>query len=192
MQTLKKCIATMLIGAVTLSFTSCGKSVTVKEETPYYSTTIDGEKKYYSEEETKVEEVSTLGKDFATAICGADYNDLSKPFSYDYFTKEIQSYQDEAAFRKSEADYISEYELLIELSGFDVKMMKFSKFKNVESVTMEAEIITIVKHGVDAYLEQSSVKLNTPYRRTLTIEASVEDGEWKVSNYDVTSREEVK
>ena len=58
--------------------------------------------------------------------------------------------------------------------------------------TVACEYIVTIKHATDEYLEQLQLKKDTKYRRTMTIEYTKVNDEWKVANNSVSEREEVE
>ena len=63
-------IITVVMG---LSLTACSTKTNQSEVTPYYSVTIDGEKEYYSDEDSNIIKLKEVTEEFVVAAGQANY-----------------------------------------------------------------------------------------------------------------------
>lgn len=176
-----------------LSLTACSAKTSQTEVTPYYSVTIDGEKKYYSDEDSTITKLKEVTEEFVVAAGQANYQ---KP---DEVESELSYYTDEIRSMKEESDYVDRintmitgYELQTHISEKTINEIQLSSQHGNPMATVACEYIVTIKHATDEYLEQLQLKKDTKYRRTMTIEYTKVNDEWKVSNNSVSEREEVQ
>ena len=183
-------IITVVMG---LSLTACSTKTNQSEVTPYYSVTIDGEKEYYSDEDSNIIKLKEVTEEFVVAAGQSNYQ---KP---DEVNGELSYYTDEVRSQMEESDYVNRiitmitgYELQTHISEKTIKEIKLSFQHGNPMATVACEYIISIKHATDEYLEQLQLKKDTKYRRTMTIEYTKVNDEWKVANNSVSEREEVE
>lgn len=189
----KRKICLIITAVMGLSLTACSTEKSQTEVTPYYSVTIDGEKEYYSGEDSNIIKLKEITEEFVVAAGQADYQ---KPEEAE---RELSYYTDEVRAQKEESDYVNRiiammtgYELQTHISEKTIKEIKLSSKHGNPTATVACEYIVSIKHATDEYLEQLQLKKDTKYRRTMTIEYTKVNEEWKVSNNSVSEREEVE
>lgn len=193
MKMYKRKICLIITVVMGLSLTACTTKTSQTEVTPYYSVTIDGEKKYYSDEDSTIMKLKEVTEEFVVAAGQANYQ---KP---DEVEGELSYYTDEIRSLKEETDYVNRinamitgYELQTHISDKVIKKIKLSSQHGNPMATVACEYIVTIQNATDEYLEELQLKKDTKYRRTMTIEYKKVNDEWKVSDNSVSEREEVQ
>lgn len=193
MKMCKRKICLIITAVMGLSLTACTTKTNQTEVTPYYSVTIDGEKKYYTDEDSTIMKLKEVTEEFVVAAGQANYQ---KPEEVEgelsYYTDEIRSLKEESDYVNRINEMLTGYELQTHISEKTIKEIKLSSKHGNPMATVACEYIVTIKHATDEYLEQLQLKKDTKYRRTMTIEYTKVNDEWKVSNNSVSEREEVE
>lgn len=177
---------------IALSSTACGTMSDRAKKTPYYSITIDGEQKYYSDQDDSIKSIKELTEEYLMVSAQSDYQNLSmveKEFSF--FTAKEQAEREGYDWIGSIKEQIKGYQLQNEVSEHKITSIQLKSKHAKQLATVTCDYITSTKNATDDYLEAVGISIGKKYKRTLTLELKLEKGEWKIQDYSNTKREEV-
>ena len=127
MKMCKRKICLIITAVMGLSLTACTTKTNQTEVTPYYSVTIDGEKKYYTDEDSTIMKLKEVTEEFVVAAGQANYQ---KPEEVEgelsYYTDEIRSLKEESDYVNRINEMLTGYELQTHISE---KMFKYELIK---------------------------------------------------------------
>lgn len=192
MKSTKKGFCLIITLFMAFNMTACSSQTSQMAETPYYAVTIDGEKKYYGEEEESVKQLKELTEAYLMLSQQKNYQ---KPEGVqeelNFFSESYRAQQEAANFVESTVSQLNYYQLENEVSEHNVTEILYKSQHGDTMATVTCEYITSIKHATDEYLASVQVKANTNYKRVLTLDAVLENGEWKVQKYSNSAREEI-
>lgn len=185
---------TMLL-VIGTNLMSCNKSdnkyLESNNETKYYSTTIDGDKLYYAENDENVKSITQLVSDFLGVAVKTDYKNEEYLNEYDYYTNEIKAEAEEYGYKEQLKELITNYELVTNLIEHEINGIEFYKTNTIEHAKITCNYITTVTNSTEEYLQEVGIEKNIKYKRSMELNILKEDNQWKVVDYTVGKREKV-
>lgn len=177
---------------VALSSTACNIKTDQTAKTPYYSVTIDGEKLYYSHKDESIKQIKEMTEAYVMVSAQSDYQNLDMvDEEFSLFTSEAKEKMESYDWVGAIKEQISHYQLQHVVSEYNITGIQLQSQHGKKKAIVTCDYITSTKHATDEYLETVNIKKGTDYKRTLTLTLELEKGEWKVSDYSTTAREEV-
>jgi len=174
------------------SLTACSNMTVNTSETPYYSYSIDGVKQYKSGEDEDVQKIKELATGYVELTCGFDYTSLENAHDeVNYYTEDLKNEYIEYEYVEAGMETMRYYQQVQDLVECNINDIQFYGKLDQESAWVQCEYISVVTHATEEYLSDVGVKLDTKYRRVMTLAFVKENGEWKIFDYDITDREEV-
>jgi len=176
-----------------LVVTGCSEQGKQIGETPYFSMLIDGGKEYRAEENLDVQQLKELTLGYIELTCNIDYRNTENAMDeLNYYTESTKKEYIEYEYVQGGIETMEYYEQIMELLETSVEEIQFYQLNDKEKARVACDYITVIPHATDEYFEELGIKKDTKYKRTMMLGFVREEGEWKIDEYDITDRIEVK
>lgn len=176
----------MILLSIAIILTSCsGGTVGIEsiEATKYFSTTIDGEYKYFEEDHEDVVSVTRFIDEYLQVENNIDYMDSNMPNKYEYYVSDVAKQYEEMGLYEADKEGLVENEIKSELGAVSYEKVEFFTLYGQKASAVTVKYSEKLTHATEAYLKASSEKLNEENKWKMIFTCVLEDGQWKISKY---------
>ena len=163
-----------------------------KEKTNYYTTALDGEKHYYTDNQKDVKQIKQLSVQFIEALNEVDYNRPEVEKAYNYYTKEVRREYKEKGILENSKKNLRERQLQMKVDDIVVNQLEFYTIEGKRTCNTIVDFNLIIDHATEKYIQQRKLVIGQPKRWKYIITFVLEDEEWKIENYVITEVEQVE
>lgn len=160
-----------------------------KEKTNYFTTALNGEKQYYTEEQTDVKQIKQLSEQFVEAINTVDYTQTEVEDTYSYYAKEVVKEYKEKGILENSKKNLRERQLQMKSDHISVNQVEFYTVEGKKTCDVMVDFDLTITHATKEYIQQRKITIGEPKKWNYIITFIFEDTAWKVKDYIITEAE---
>lgn len=190
--TLNKILQKLILGGLLISsLTACGDTRSSISESHIYTFDIDGNKIYYSADNSDAVGIQEAVEGFLQANVAVDYKNFDELAGQEYYTQAVKEKNIAHNIPAINMKQVIDNQLKVQVDEIEFSGIKISSVGTVHKADISGVFKISYQNALPEHLVETETELNTVYKRRMEIKAEKEGDNWKISAASLYPKEKV-